>query len=176
MLPENARRINIIGASGTGKSTLARQLAEVYKLPIVYMDYIAHTKRYNPLYDQPAFLKKIHEECMKNEWIMEGVYASSTLQNRMEKADVTLYLDYPRRIYLFRVFKRRIQYRNKSREEMPTDWKERLDFNFIKYVWNFKKVKKPIIDEELAKNPHSNIIILKQPKDTKKLLKSTKRM
>ncbi len=126
------------------------------------MDKIAHTKKYNPLFDKPAFQKKIKEVCEKERWIMEGVY-TSTLEYRMPKADMTIYLDFPRRVYIYRIIKRRIQYRNKKREEMPDDWVEKLDPAFMKFILKFHKNQKPRIDTKLEKYGWENIKVMKSP-------------
>jgi adenylate kinase family enzyme len=159
-------RINIIGPPGSGKTTLARELASIYNLPIINMDKIAHTKKYNPLHDKPAFMTKIKTECKKDKWIMEGVY-KSTLEYRMPRADMTIYLDFPKTIYVYRVLKRRVQYRNKVRPEMPSDWKERIEPAFFKYVLSFHKLQKPSYDEELSRHD-GRVITFKKPSDVKK--------
>ncbi len=163
------KRINIIGAPGAGKTYLARELAKKHNLPIVHMDFLAHTDRYNPLFDKPAFNAKILSECKKDRWIMEGVY-KSTLGMRIPRADLTIHLDYPRRIYIYRVLKRRVQYRDKRREEMPENWQEKINWDFFKYVLKFNKLQKPAIETELAKYKNAKIEIVRNPKELKKLI------
>lgn len=157
------KRVNIIGPPGSGKTALARILSKKYGLPIVHMDGIAHQKKFNPLYDKSAFMEKIKKECMKNEWVMEGTY-KSTLVFRMPRADVTIYLDLPRAVYMRRVLRRRWEYRNKSREEMPQGWKEKLDWDFMKYLWRFHVEQKGPIERLLDKTK-GEYITLRSPKE-----------
>ncbi len=168
------KRINIIGPSGAGKSYLARDLAKILDLPIIHMDRIAHTKKYDPLLNKPAFLKKIKDACNKDQWIIEGVY-KSTLHYRVPRADTTILLDYSRYLYTYRIIKRRIQYRNKHREEMPEDWKEKLDPSFLRYVLMFHKEEMPSIKEELARYPDVNLIVIKNPRQLKRFVEKLKR-
>ena len=165
------KRINIIGPSGAGKTYLARELSKIYSLPIIHIDAIGLSAKYGVFKDKPAFLKKVKKELESDKWIVEGVF-KSTLGYRIPRAELTIYLDYPRRIYYYRVLKRRWQYRSKQREEMPDSWKEKIDRNFFKYVWSFHKNQTPFIKEELAKHPGANIVTIKNPKQLKLFLKT----
>jgi adenylate kinase family enzyme len=162
-------RINIVGPPGAGKTYLAREMARIYDLPIVHMDYIAHTDLYNPMKDKPAFIHKISKEISKKKWIMEGVY-KSTLVDRIPNADLTIYLDFPRHTYIYRVFKRRFQHRNKKRTEMPDYWVEKIDWGFFKYVWRFHKTQRPLINEIIREFSDKNIATIKSKKELKVFL------
>lgn len=162
-------RINIIGPPGSGKSTLARKLAAIYELPIVHMDSIGLSKKYDAMTKKPEFQAKIKKETEKDMWIIEGVY-KKTLVNRVPRAELTIFLDYARHLYLFRIFKRRIQYHNKHRPEMNDDWKERLNWPFFKYVWTFDKQQNGPIKDILFEYKTSEIKIFNKPKELEKFL------
>ena len=166
-------RINIIGPPGSGKTTLSRKLSQLNSLPIIHMDNWGVEGKYNALNNKPLFTKKIAQECEKEKWIMEGVY-KSTLVNRMPRAELTIFLDFPRRICIYRILKRRIAYHNKQREEMSANWKERINWVFFFFSWNFNKKERPKIKSELEKYPNQKIITLKSPKEVKNYLKSHK--
>lgn len=163
------RRINIIGPPGSGKTTLARQLAEFYNLPLVHMDLFALSDEFNPMYDKPKFLKKTELECSKPEWVMEGVY-KSTFKYRIPLADLTIYLDFSRRIYIYRVFKRRVEYWNIVRAEMPDGWDDKMTWPFFKYVWTFHKKETPHMKTELNKFKNENILIFNHPSKLREYL------
>ncbi|MFZ1324383.1 MAG: AAA family ATPase [Candidatus Saccharimonadales bacterium] len=167
------KRINIIGPPGSGKTTLARKLAKAYELPIIHMDKIAFSETYYFLEDRPGFIKKIKQEAKAEKWIMEGVY-KFTLDFRVPMADLTIYLDLPPSVYVYRIFKRRVQYRNKIREEMPESWNERIDPGFLKYVLNFSREQSPVIRAELSKYPKDKIVTLRSSRVVKHFLSSLK--
>ena len=49
--------------------------------------------------------------------------------------------------------------------------KERLDIDFLKYIWRYPKKKKPKIMEKLGGiSDTKQVIILKSPKETRKFL------
>ena len=59
---------------------------------------------------------------------------------------------------------------NKERPEIPK-CKERLDFNFIKYVITYNKKKRPIIEEYIKNIPKEKVLIFKKQNDLNKWIK-----
>ena len=57
---------------------------------------------------------------------------------RLERADTVLYLDYPIRLSVTRLFKRIWKYRGQTRPDMADDCPERFDPGFLFYLlqWN----------------------------------------
>lgn len=146
-----ARRIAVIGCPGAGKSTFSRHLAEKTGLPIIHLDFYYHDK-IMPYYlakDRVQWLAKLKSLVNEPSWIMDGNY-KSTFEMRFETADVVLLLDFPRHLLLWRVFKRRWQYRESSTKtrvgvDMADGWKEKIDWEFIKMVWNYRRDQLPLI-------------------------------
>ena len=86
---------------------------------------------------------------------------------RFQEADTIIFLDLPRIICIYRAIKRAIQYRNKSRPDMVEGNKERLDFNFYKWIWNYPKDKRPEIINKLKElENEKEIIHLESIKET----------
>jgi adenylate kinase family enzyme len=135
------KRVMIIGSGGAGKSTLAKQLGSLMNLPVIHLD--AHF--WNPNWvetERPAWIEMQKQLMHGEQWLIAGNY-SATLDVRMSKADTIIYLDYSRFSCLLGVIKRRIQYAGKSRPDMCAGCPERLDFEFLKWVWNYRKNKRP---------------------------------
>ena len=166
------KRIMIIGSGGAGKSTFARQLGEVLHIPVHHLDAFYWKPGWIPTPNEEWDM--FQEELVSNEqWIIDGNYGR-TLDIRMKQADVIILLDFSRWVTVYRVIKRRIMYHGKTRPDLNKECPESLDFEFIKWVWNFRKARVPGIIEKLGKYKGKRIIIVKSPKDLRHLLEQVK--
>lgn len=80
---------------------------------------------------------------------MDGNY-SGTLDVRLSVADTVIFLDFPRLLCLSRVIKRRLMYAGQSRPDMASDCPERLNWEFLKYIWSYLITRCPEILEKLS--------------------------
>lgn len=143
LFSEHPRRILVLGTPGAGKSTLARILGEHLHLPVVHLD--AHFWR-------PGWVKTPEEEwrltvnelIAGDEWIIDGNYHQSFAE-RCARADAAVFLDFPRRICYPRIIRRRLAHRGRVRPDMAPGCAEKVDNDFIKWIWNFPKNYRPII-------------------------------
>ncbi|MNI13547.1 topology modulation protein [compost metagenome] len=87
---------------------------------------------------------------MKEKWIIDGHYGSS-MDIRAQAADVVIFFDLSPWITTYRVLKRRIQYHGRTRADLNEGCPESIDWQFIKYTWNFRRDKRLIIIEKLKK-------------------------
>ncbi|MFC5735570.1 DNA topology modulation protein [Cytobacillus gottheilii] len=164
------RKIVLIGSGGAGKSTLARQLGEELKIDVYHLDALFWKPNWVsvPKDDQRKIQNKLVE---KEEWIIDGNYGG-TMEIRLNAADTIIFLDIQRTICVYRAFKRILQYRNKTRPDMGEGCKERFDLNFLKWIWNYPKTKRPEILKKLNQiSKDQRVIILKSPKEVKQFLK-----
>lgn len=167
------KKIAIIGSGGSGKSTLARRLGEFLKIEVFHLD---------ALFWKPGWIgtskdeqKLIQSELVEHEnWIFDGNY-SGTMDIRLNNADTIIFLDMPRTICAYRVMKRRLQYRNKTRPDMGEGCEEKLDLEFLKWVWEYPKTKKPVIMKKLESlSIEKEIIILTNPSEVERFLNRIK--
>ena len=161
-------RISIVGGSGSGKSTLANILSKELKLPAIHLDAINYSSNWVEI-DKDERDKIISNKSAEDKWIIDGNY-NKTLQERFEKADLIIWLDYSTIKQLKGVIKRYLKTYNKERPEIP-GWKERLDFTFIRYVLTYNKKKRPVIVEYLKNIPKEKVLVFKKQKDLNKWLK-----
>jgi ATPase family protein associated with various cellular activities (AAA) len=87
-----ANRIHIVGASGTGKTTLARALGARLGVDVVHLDELALLPRSRTLRPRAELLFAVHELASGSRWITEGIYLGWT-DELFAAADVIVWLD-----------------------------------------------------------------------------------
>ncbi|KIL52086.1 DNA topology modulation protein [Jeotgalibacillus soli] len=163
------QKIIIIGSGGAGKSTLSKQLGEQLQIPVYHLDALFWNPGWTPSL-KSYFQEKLLGIMKKEQWIMDGNFGS-TMDLRIKEADTVIFLNYSRWLCLARAIKRRITYHGKTRPDMGEGCPEKLDLDFLRWIWHYPDQKAPRIFNKLEglKN-EKNIIILSSPKETKKWL------
>lgn len=162
-------RISIIGGSGSGKSTLASILSKDLNLPAVHLDAINYNANWVEI-DKNERDRIIASKANDDKWIIDGNY-NKTLKERLDKADLIIWLDYSSFTHLKGVFKRVFKNYNKEKFEIP-GCKERIDFTFLKYVITYNKRKRPQIVDFLKNVPDNKVLSFKRQKDLNCWLKN----
>jgi adenylate kinase family enzyme len=92
------RRVSVVGNSGSGKSTIARELACSISVPLVELDSIFHQPGWVPL---PAeeFRRRVADAVAGDGWVIDGNY-SAVQPLVWERADTVIWIDLPRRIVM----------------------------------------------------------------------------
>ena len=87
------QRINVVGASGSGKSTFSRKLSTILSIPHVEMDAIFWQPNW-PESDDNTFFSKLSAEISPlSNWVLDGNYTRS-IPIKWEKVDLVIWLDY----------------------------------------------------------------------------------
>lgn len=92
-------RINVVGTSGSGKSTFCRKLAEKLKYPHIEMDRIF----WRPNWTEPTneeFFEDLRRALEPASWILDGNYTRS-VPVKWERVELVIWLDYsfPRTLF-----------------------------------------------------------------------------
>jgi adenylate kinase family enzyme len=137
------KRVVVVGRGASGKSTLARRLSEISKLPLIELDKI---------FWQPGLLATPREQWIviqeklaaEPEWIMDGdLGLFDALEARLHRADTIIFLDFS----LFRCIWRAIR---RSRE--------RLDF--WHWVFSYRRKYRPQLLATISQHaPNVNLMI-----------------
>ncbi len=88
------KRIIVIGNGGAGKSTFARELASITKLPLIHLD----KEFWNPGWvttPKDEWIAKQQAIVLGDSWILDGNYGN-TLEIRLARAEIVLFLDFGR--------------------------------------------------------------------------------
>ena len=164
------KKVLVIGPGGAGKSTLAQELGKLLNMEVLHLD---------KFYWRPGWVetpksewaKTVRDLLSQDAWIMDGNY-SGTLDIRFEACDTVIFLDMTRSLCLRRVLKRAIQYRKQSRPDMAEGCREKLSFEFIKWIWNYSSRTRPKIVRLLeSKLEGKKIVWLRSQSEVKRFLR-----
>lgn len=167
------KRIMIIGGAGSGKSTLARSLGAITKLPVVHIDTIYWLPNWTMRSrDEIGLLSD--EVADHDEWIFEGNH-SETMAHRAARADMIIFLDISTPTRLWRVLRRTLRHYGQSRPDMAEGCDERFDWEFLKFVANYRKNGRIRAKSFLESAPsHLKKHHLRSPKDVEQFLSETR--
>lgn len=105
-------KIYIMGAAGSGKTTLAQKLAVKYQVPHFDLDKIKweNTATYNQKRDKVERAQMLADVLKNNtDWICEGVYFRDWIYPVLEAADEVIILQPPRYLRQYRCLRRSIR-------------------------------------------------------------------
>jgi adenylate kinase family enzyme len=165
------RRILILGPSGSGKSTVGKRIGKILGIPIVHLD-MHYWKPNWVKTPKDAWPEKVKKLIASEAWVMDGNY-SSTLKMRAKAADTLIFLDMTRKLSYFRVISRYLKNRGKTRPDITEGCPEKIDMDFISWIWRYPKVSKPRILRFLEKLRKSkNVYILNDQREIEDFLKA----
>ena len=139
--PPSPRRIIVRGTSGAGKTWMARAIGEILGIEPTEIDAISHLPDWQerPREELKTILSRVVES---DAWIIDGNYGG-TMGIRFSAADTVIFLDFPRWLCIFRVIRRRLQYRGRNRPDMAPGCPEKIDWAFLKWVWGYRTRSRP---------------------------------
>jgi adenylate kinase family enzyme len=165
------KRILVIGPGGAGKSTLARRMGERLGLPVVHLDAMYWRAGWTKA-PEDEWAREVARLIGDDAWVMDGNY-SGTLDLRIPAADTIVFLDFPRLVCLWRVVKRRLRFHGHARPEMHPECPERLTWQFIDWIWNYRRLQRPRVLERLrAVADEKRIVVLQSQRDAEQFVSS----
>ena len=146
------KKIIVIGCPGSGKSTFSKKLNAKTGIPLFHLDMMYWSADKSTV-DKVVFLQRLSEVLKKDEWIIDGNYASS-MEQRMAACDTVFFLDYPLDVCLDGIKERM----GKPRSDMP--WVENeTDEDFVEFIKRYNHDIRPIVLDLLQNCRYKNIII-----------------
>ena len=165
----SARRIAVLGPSGSGKSFLAARLAEMTGLPLVHLDRLAYQPGWRET-DADELLH-IHNELLdESEWVIDGNYTNVDNAERIRRADLVVVLALPRRTCIRRILRRQTFNFGRGRPDMAQGCVERFDLDFLRFCWNWHR-RHPDYDREIIRQAGATpVIVLRSQREANEFL------
>ena len=171
------RRIVVVGVTGSGKTTLARELSDRLGLPHVELDALYWEPNWTPA-PAETFRARVAEALQGGAWVADGNYGIAR-DIVWARADTLVWLDYGLPVILWQLT-RRMWRRVFSHEELWNGNRERLGDHFFSrdslYLWVFKtywrrKREIPML-LEFPENKHLKVFHFKSPRELEEWLNS----
>ena len=174
---EFGKRINVVGTTGSGKTTLAKNLSKKFSYQRVELDALWWDANWtNPTVE--VFRQRVEEAVSSDSWVVDGNYGA-VRDIVWERVETIIWLDYPLWLILLQLFKRTVR-RLTANEEIWNGNRERFVTAFLSkeslFVWAFQSYwrNKRRYSMLLAQNQHTHLqaIHLTSPRQTREFLSS----
>ncbi|MDE1993581.1 MAG: AAA family ATPase [Rhizobiaceae bacterium] len=165
-----AERILVMGCSGGGKSTLSQKICARLGLPYVSMD--------REFFWLPGWVKRdkaeeralITARVAEPRWLIDGT-APSSFDLRLPRTELVLWVRMPRWLCMWGAISRAVRWLGRSRPDMAPGCPERIDGEFLRYIWSWEQKFAPKVIAGLAQyGPDVPVFQLKSRGEMRQLL------
>lgn len=142
------QKVALIGCGGSGKTFMSKQLAALIDAPVTHLDAVYYDDEWNTLPKEK--FSAVQENLVKAPtWVIEGNYAG-TMPIRLRTADTVIFLDLPPTVCLWGIAQRRLHHGGGQND--ATGIYDRVSWNFIRYVWGYRKTMAPRVRALLSEH------------------------
>ncbi len=174
-------RINVVGVSGSGKTSLGRRLAELLASPYVEMDALFWKPDWQESSDA-ELLARVQTVVEQDRWVLDGNY-SRTTQLKWQRTQTVVWINLPFLRTLYQVTRRCIQRARDQTELWPgTGNRESFRLSFLSrdsVIWwsitSYHKVQRRYIAAiDNPANQHLRFVRLRSHKQIEEFLDQIK--
>ena len=174
---QDARRLVVVGTSGAGKTTIARQIASLLGVPHVELDAYRHGPSWTETPDD-LFRERLSEALRGDTWVADGNYTVAR-EVVWPRATTVVWLDYSIHVVMWRLFRRTVR-RGVGREELWNDNKEDLWRHLVTrdslFLWalktHWRRRKTMPVAFAQPEHAHLDVVHLRSPRVTREWTKT----
>ena len=175
------RRLVVIGTSGAGKTTVARQVSSILAVPHIEFDAYRHGPNWAETPDD-LFRERLSAALRGDEWVADGNY-SIARDVVWPRATTLVWLDYPMRVVMWRLFWRTMR-RGVLREELWNGNNENLWWHLVPrrslfvWAWQTHWRRRRTMPAAIAQPEHAHleVVRLRSSKATREWLRTLQTM
>lgn len=159
------KRIIILGGSGSGKSTLANRIGLHTNYPVYHLDNLLLNKDWSQK-EKSGWLTICKNKFLsKDIGVVDGNY-SFILEERIQWADLIIYIDVPTYVQVYNIFKRMIGVNLglEKRYGAFDDRKEKIDFKFFTWVLFWNRGHRKNMIEKLKSTQGKKVVVTDYPR------------
>lgn len=166
-LPHAPRRVVVAGATGSGKTTLARRIGAVLGLPVTELDALHHGPSWTP---RPEFMADVEAFSSADAWVSEWQYPAAR-ELLADRANTLVWLDVPTRVGLTRVVRRTVARRLRDEElwhgnkEAPLHTVFTDPEHILRWAWRTRHLLRDLVPEAEETHPHLVVVRLHSRSD-----------
>jgi adenylate kinase family enzyme len=171
------QRIAILGPAGSGKSSLARELARAVDLPVVHLDRLFWRAGWVPApHDEWQAIQRREIAC--ESWIADGLQEERTWPELwLEAADTLVFLDLSPLASVWRIARRRLD--STPGPEMPEDCEPAPFYRAFPKVVRFllvyrKNVRRRVLAELERRKDSQQVAVLRSGDDVRRFVADAK--
>jgi adenylate kinase family enzyme len=135
-------RISVVGSSGSGKTTFAREVARKLAAPHLELDSVFHQPGWRQL-DRETFHERVRSFAAGPRWVTDGNYVSQGVAEVVwDRADTVVWLDLPRWLVMAQLVPRTlrrvltgVELWNGNRERLRNLFDRRPEENVLLWAW-----------------------------------------
>jgi adenylate kinase family enzyme len=143
-------RVVVLGSGGAGKTELAASISRRTGLPVVHLDVLFWRPGWTPAPRDEA-LRDLDAAIAGERWILDGNFLGQDGDDaRFARADMVIFLDVPRVTCTWRVLRRLVRDRRRTRPDLPEGCREGFDRAFLWWVWRYPRSNRPRVLAILA--------------------------
>ncbi|MEO5679085.1 MAG: adenylate kinase [Acidimicrobiales bacterium] len=150
-------RVVVVGMGGAGKSVLARRLGAAWGLPVRHLDALFWGPGWRPTPPE-VWRGVVAGVAAGDRWVVDCGYPE-VLDLLLERAQLAILLDLPRRVTIPRLLRRPLRRRDRDRGDLPRGLRHVADRQNLAWAWRWPGRERPAVVAALAGFPGPTVVL-----------------